>query len=463
MSAEKMRFPHVFVLLFIVILIAALGSYILTPGQYDRVEGPGGRMIVDPDSYHTVDPTPIGFWQLFQSLHKGMVEAADIIFFIFIVGASFTVVQATGAIEASIGAVTRALQGRERLIIPVVMAIFAIGGCIFGMAEETLPFIPVMVPLALALGFDSITGVAMVLAGAGAGFTAAFMNPFTVGVAQGIAELPLYSGMGFRIVTFALFLILTVGYVFRYAGKIKENPSLSIVYEENKAWEAAIDLDQLAAFEPQHKLVLLVVLASIAMLVYGVVELGWYITEIAGLFMVMAVFAGLAGKLGVNEIAEEFVNGARDLTYGALIVGIARAILVVLTEGNIIDTILFGMASAISGLPSALNALGMYVVQCLLNFIIPSGSGQAAVSMPIMAPLSDLVGVTRQTAVLAFQFGDGISNILTPTSGYFMAGLALAKVPYHKWVKWALPLLGLQYLLGAILVTIAHLIQLGPF
>ena len=407
MSAEKMRFPHVFVLLFIVILIAALGSYILTPGQYDRVEGPGGRMIVDPDSYHTVDPTPIGFWQLFQSLHKGMVEAADIIFFIFIVGASFTVVQATGAIEASIGAVTRALQGRERLIIPVVMAIFAIGGCIFGMAEETLPFIPVMVPLALALGFDSITGVAMVLAGAGAGFTAAFMNPFTVGVAQGIAELPLYSGMGFRIVTFALFLILTVGYVFRYAGKIKENPSLSIVYEENKAWEAAIDLDQLAAFEPQHKLVLLVVLASIAMLVYGVVELGWYITEIAGLFMVMAVFAGLAGKLGVNEIAEEFVNGARDLTYGALIVGIARAILVVLTEGNIMTPSL-RHGSAIR-LPSALNAWGC-ILSSATNISSPRGAAGGSLH-PIMA-LSDLVGVPANGAY--FQFGDGISTSSPP-------------------------------------------------
>jgi uncharacterized ion transporter superfamily protein YfcC len=463
MSSLKMRVPHVFVLLFSIIIIAALGTYILTPGQYNRVEGPGGRMIVDPESFHAVDPAPTGFWELFQSLHKGMVEAADIVFFIFIVGASFTVVQATGAIEASITAVTRTLRGRERLIIPVVMAIFAFGGCIFGMAEETLPFIPVMVPLALALGFDSITGVAMVLAGAGAGFTAAFMNPFTVGVAQGIAELPLYSGMGFRIVTFVLFLALTVAYIYRYAGKIKENPALSLVYEEDRARDAAVDFGQLASFEPRHKLVLLVVVASIAMLVYGVVEMGWYITEIAGLFIAMAVFAGLAGKLGVNQIAEEFVKGARELTYGALIVGIARAILVVLTEGNIIDTILFGMANAISGLPSALNAMGMYIVQCLLNFIIPSGSGQAAVSMPIMAPLSDLVGVTRQTAVLAFQFGDGISNILTPTSGYFMAGLALAKVPYHKWVRWALPLLGLQYLFGAIMVTIAHLIQLGPF
>jgi uncharacterized ion transporter superfamily protein YfcC len=459
----RLRIPHVYVLLFIIILIAAFASWVVTPGEYNRVEGPNGRMVVDPESYHNVEPAPIKFFQLFQTVPKGMVEAADIIFFIFIVGASFTVVNATGAIQAGISSATRALKGRERWIIPVIMFLFALGGSIFGMAEETLAFIPVMVPFALSLGFDSITGAAIVLTGAAAGFAAAFMNPFTIGVAQGIAELPTFSGMGFRIVMWIAFLILTVGYVFVYAGKVKANPALSLMYEEDKRNEDEFDIEKLAKLELHHILVLAVLFLAIVVLVWGVVEQGWYIIEIAGLFVTLAVFAGLAGKLTPDQIAEEFVKGAADLAYGALLVGLARAILVALSEGRILDTLIHFLASSIMGLPSIFSALGMYIVQCLLNFPIPSGSGQAAVTMPIMSPLADILGVTRQTAVVAFQLGDGISNILTPTSGYFMAGLALARIPWVKWVKWILPLIIAQYVLGGIFVTIAHIMKLGPF
>jgi len=457
------KVPHVYVILLIVVAICAVLTYIAPAGDYARVEGPGGRMIVDPTSFTYVDRTPVSLFGYLLSVPKGMAEVAEIIFFIFIVGGSFAVVQATGAIEAGLGKVTKLMVGRERLIIPIVMVLFAFGGAVFGMAEETLPFIPIMVTLAIALGFDSITGAAIVLAGAGAGFTGAFMNPFTVGVAQGIAELPLFSGMGFRLVVFALMVTLTTTFIYIYAGKVKKDPSRSLMYEYDKTREDVLDLSVLKELNVTRKIVLLVVAATIALLIFGVMKYGWYIQEISGLFLGMAIVTGIIGRLGLSGTAEHLLIGMSGLAGGALVVGFARAILIVLQEGHIMDTLLYTVSNAVAVLPSILAAIGMYIFQCLLNFIVPSGSGQAAVSMPIMSPLSDLVGVTRQTAVLAYQFGDGISNIFTPTSGYFMAGLALAKIPWDKWAKWIIPLILLQYLLGGILVTVAHAIQLGPF
>lgn len=460
---KKFKVPHVYVILMIVVAICAILTYIAPAGEYARVEGPGGRMIVDPTSFTYVDKTPVSLFGYLLSVPKGMAQVAEIIFFIFIVGGSFAVVQATGAIEAGLGRVTKSMAGKERAIIPIVMILFSLGGSVFGMAEETLPFIPIMVTLAIALGFDSITGAAIVLAGAGAGFAGAFMNPFTVGVAQGIAELPLFSGLGFRLVCYLLMVALTTIFIYRYAGKVRKDPTRSLMYEIDKTREDVLDLSVLKELTLYHKLVLLVVAGTIALLIFGVIQFGWYIQEISGLFLGMAIVSGVIGRLGLSGTAENLLIGMSNLAGGALVVGFARAILVVLQEGHIMDTLLFSISTAVSQLPSIFAALGMYVFQCLLNYIVPSGSGQAAVSMPIMAPLADLVGVTRQTAVLAYQFGDGISNIFTPTSGYFMAGLALAKIPWDKWAKWILPLILLQYLLGAVLVTVAHAMQLGPF
>ena len=462
-SRKKFKVPHVYIILLTVVAICAVLTYLVPAGHYERVAGPGGRMIVDPQSFGYVDQSPVGLFDFLLAVPKGMVEIAEIIFFIFIVGGSFGVVNATGAIEAGIGKITRKMAGKERAIIPIVMILFSLGGAIFGMAEETLPFVPIMVTLAIALGFDSLTGAGIVLAGAGAGFAAAFMNPFTVGVAQGIAELPLFSGMGYRIFCYISMLALTVAFIYWYAGRVKKDPARSLMYEIDKTREEVLDLNVMKEFTASHQLVLLVLAGTMVLLVFGVMKYGWYIQEISGLFLGMAILVGIVGKLGLNGFAINLADGMAALTTGALVVGFARAILVVLTQGNILDTILFGAATAVASLPSIFSAMGMYVFQCLLNYIVPSGSGQAAVSMPIMAPLGDLVGVTRQVAVLAYQFGDGISNIFTPTSGYFMAGLALAKIPWDRWAKWFLPLILLQYLLGAILVTIAHFIKLGPF
>lgn len=466
MEEKKLKVPHVYVLLLAIILVCSALTYIIPAGNYDMMTiqtESGTRDVVDPSTYHATESSPVNLMGLLSSIPRGMNEAAAIIFFIFIVGGSFGVLQDTGAIEAGLGRLTRIFAGKETLLIPVIMIAFAFGGAALGMAEETLPFIPIMVSLCVALGFDSITGTAVVLMGAGAGFAGAFMNPFTVGVAQGIAELPLFSGMKFRIGVFVVMLAIAITFVMRYASKIKKNPQLSPMYAIDKQREKNLDLDNLHEFGGREKLILLVFAASIVILVYGVITNGWYFSEISALFLGMAIVVGLIGKLGLNGLAESLAKGMTSVASGALIVGFARGILIVLTDGNIIHTILYSAANFLSILPSSVTAMGMYIFQCLLNFIIPSGSGQAAVSIPILAPLSDMVGITRQTAVLAFQLGDGISNIFTPTSGYFMAGLALANIPWTKWAKWILPAIIVWYLAGAVFVIIAQMIQYGPF
>lgn len=453
------RVPHVFVILFSVIILAAFATYVVTPGEYDRVEDASGRMVAVEGSYHAVEPQRAGFMDVFQSIYTGMNKASDIIFYIFIVGGSFGILRSTNVIEGAVGSISRKMAGREKLIIPVLMVFFSLAGAMLGLAEETIPYITILVPLMLRLGFDSITGAAVVLLGTSAGFTAAFMNPFTVGVAQGIAQIPVFSGMGFRIVVWAVFIAVSIWFVMRYADKVKKDPKQSPTYETDLLLkEKQAPIEQLEGLTGRQKLVLTILLVTLVTLAIGVSKFGWYLTEIAGLFLLMGIVMGLIAKLSLNEIAEAFIEGCRSLVMGALVVGVARAILVILQDGLVMDTILFGLANAVGSLPSSLTAIGMYIVQCLINYIIPSGSGQAAVTMPIMAPLGDLVGVTRQTAVLAFQLGDGISNIFTPTSGYFMAGLALAGISWIKWAKWILPLIITHYVLGAIFVTIAHLI-----
>jgi len=313
------------------------------------------------------------------------------------------------------------------------------------------------------MGYDSLTGAAIVFCGAGAGYAGAFMNPFTLQVAQGIAGLPILSGLGYRVVMYVAFVLMTSAFIMWYASRIKRNPEKSPMFFEDQQRDDVIDLNNLKPFGGREKAILAVFAAAIVLLVYGVIRWGWYMDEISALFIGMAIVVAAVARMTPNEFAVTFGEGMAGIASGALVVGFARGLLVVLTDGNILHTILHAAATVLESLPSMFSALGMYVFQCLLNFLVPSGSGQAAVSIPIMAPLGDLVGVTRQTACIAFQLGDGISNIFTPTSGFFMAGLALAKIPWTKWAKWILPLIGAQYLLGGVFVVIAHLIGLGPF
>lgn len=459
----KLRFPHVFVLLLGIILICSVLTYFVPAGSYETIVLEDGREVVDPDSYTTMEQTPVSLLGFFSAVPLGLESAASIIFFIFIIGGSFNVLQETGAVEAGLGRLTKMGGRKSVLLVPIIMFAFALAGSCIGMCEETLVFIPIMISLALALGYDSLTGLAIVFLGAMSGFAAAFMNPFNVGVAQGIAGLPIFSGMGLRIVMFTVTTLSGIIFVIIYARKVKANPQLSPMYKFDSERSDTLDLQNLKEFGKREKVVLLIAAASLCLIIFGVIKYGWYLTEIAAIFFAMGIIASIVGGMGLNRYAESLGRGMASIAEGALIVGFAKGILVVLESGNIIDTILFGAATALSSLPAMVTAEGMYVFQSLLSFIIPSGTGQAAVTIPIMTPLADIVGVTRQTMVIGFQMADGVSEILTPTSGWFMAGLSLAKVPYTTWVKWAIPILLIWFLIGGIFVAIGQMISYGPF
>lgn len=462
---KKFKVPHTYVILFSVVIIMALMTYLVPAGEYDRVKDEAtGRTIIESTSFHAVDQKPTTFFGLIRAVPKGMEAAAGIIFFIFIVGGSMQIITATGTVEAGVGKTARALKGKEKLMIPIFLIIFSLGGATFGMAEETIVFVPIGIALARALGFDAITGTAMISLGAACGFNSGFMNPFTVGVAQGIAQLPMFSGIGLRLVALVVFIVITALYIIRYAEKVRKNPELSIVAElENEEKDQHIDIDNIPTLGSRHKLVLLVLVVGFAFIIYGVFKKGWYIQEIASTFLAMGVIGGLLGGLNPSKVASEFVVGAKSIVFGALVVGVARAILVVMQDGAIIDSIVHALAVAIQTLPKSISILGMYIVQIIINFFIPSGSGQASATMPIMTPLADLIGVTRQTAVMAFQFGDGFTNSIIPTSAALMGYLSIGKIPYEKWFKFIWPLMLIWISSGAIFLIIANIIGYGPF
>lgn len=458
-SLSKLTEINVFVLLLAILAVCVLFTYIIPAGEYARLDV-NGRSVVQADSFQYTDSSPISFLGFLNSLHTGMVDSASIMFFVLIIGGSYGILSATGAMEAFIVTLTRKLGNKDKWLIPLMMLFFATGGSLIGMFEETLPYIAILVPLAVALGFDAITGAAIVLIGASVGFTSAVMNPFTIGVAQGVAELPPFSGMGFRIVVFAVMYLVAVAFVYRHAMKVKKNPELGIYgsFEKqniDKLFDSGIVLER------RHKLILICFLLNLVAIAVGVIEFGWYITEIAGLFILLGVVVGIIGRLSANEMVDSFMKGAASLLAGAMIIGVARAIVVVLNDGHIMDTILYYFASVIQELPPSLTAVGMLVFQTILSFVIPSGSGMAALTMPIMTPLSDLVGITRQTAVLAFQFGDGISNVIIP--GIAVAGIGMAGISYLRWIKWIFPLILMQYGIAVVAMIVAHAIGYGPF
>lgn len=450
------RSPHAFVILSAMIVLAGIATWFIPAGLYDRAEVDGRETVVD-GTFQSVARDPASPFDLLIAVHAGLVQAAPIVFFIFVVGGAFGIVSGTNAIEAGIAHISRRLAGRDILLIPVVMLLFGLGGATFGMFEESLPFILLLVPIAVRLGFDSLVGVGMVLVGVSAGFTAAITNPFTIGVAQGLADVPLFSGIGPRIVFFVIFMSTSIAYVMWYAVRVRRDPTRSPVHAQDRERLGSIDHTDLEDIEldRRRQLTLGILGLTLAALVFGVLRFAWYIPEIAALFLVMGLVIGLLNGFGLNGTATRFAQGCSDLVVGALCVGFAYAILVVLTDAQVIDTILHGIVGMVSQWPGALAALGMYLVQTLLNFVVGSGSGLAALTMPVMAPLSDLLGVDRQVAVLAYQMGDGVTNIFAP-QGLLLAALAMGRVSYVTWVRWVWPIILVQWLLGGIFVTVAH-------
>lgn len=420
------------ILLFFVIL-----TWVVPSGEFDRKEE-NGKMVVIAGTYHRVEPEPQGFWEFFRAPLKGFESASDIIGFVLLVGGAFSILTRTGALDAGLQQVLRFADRNTRLkiwIIPLLMTIFSFGGATFGMSEEVLVFVMITIPLARKMGYDNIVGVAIPFIGAGMGFAGAPFNPFTVGIAQGIADLPIFSGFEYRSFVWLIYTLAGILFVTWYARKIEKNLSLSPVGNVNAEFEHENGLLDLQLTK-RRKIILWMFFASLVGIMIGALKYDWYITELSGLFVLLGVASAVVAGLTISETVDSFIRGAKDLLMAALIIGFSKAILVIASDGKIIDTVLFSMSNAVKDFSPVVTAELMFIVQGFINFFIPSGSGQAAITMPLMAPLSDLVSVSRQTAVLAYQFGDGLFNLVIPTSGVTMGILSMAKIPYNIWLKW---------------------------
>jgi uncharacterized ion transporter superfamily protein YfcC len=451
---RRFRVPHTLVLLFGMIVVALLLTYILPAGTFERVENEHGRMQVVAGSFQqTPDHPPPSPIAVFTAVPRGLVAAAEIIFFVFIIGGAFAVLRETGAIDALLGAALRRLGHRPMWLLLGGVVLFMAGSSTIGMAEEYLPFIPVLVALALALGYDALTGVAIVTIGYSVGYGVATINPFTVLIAQDVAGLQPASGLWFRLVLTAVFVPIGVYHVWRYASRVKADPSRSLVADV--APPAAAVVHQATTLTVTHRFALATVGMVLIVLIYGLTQRGWYLIEMSALFLALALLLAIVGRIDADRAATAFGTGAAELTMTALLIGFARAIQVVLDDGAVIDTIVHGLAVPLQSLGPSLAAIGMLVVQTLTNFFIPSGSGQAYVTMPIMAPLADVVGVSRQVAVLAFQFGDGFTNILVPTNPVIIGMLAIAGVPYDRWLRFVLPFMLKVWAAAALALVVA--------
>jgi uncharacterized ion transporter superfamily protein YfcC len=458
----KIKVPNTLILLSSLIVITAALTLIIPAGEFGRTKGYQGLDVVVPGSYQEIESVSQFNLNILLAPIKGFMAASEIIVFILFVGGAFYVFQRTQAIDSGIKALAKAHKKSamvRKMLIPIFMVIFSLGGATFGMSEETIPFIMIFIPLSLVLGYDTVTGVAIPFVGASTGFAAAFMNPFTIGIAQGIAGLPPMSGIGYRLIIWVICTSVAIWFVMRYAARVKKDPKSSVTYEQDleKRKDLRVeDLENFSGMDKRHSAVLITFLIGILTVVFGVLNYGWYIKEICAVFLATGILTGIVGGLSADEISNSFVAGAKDLISTAFVVALSKALLIIASDGKIIDTILYAFSAPLDGLHPIGSSIVMLFVQKVIVFFVPSGSGQAALTMPVMAPLSDILGVSRQTAVLAFQFGEGFANMIIPTSAVTMGILTLAKIPYEKWAVWILPL-------EIIFIILACLLMIPPY
>lgn len=474
---KRIQVPHVFTLLTMVVFICSIFTYIITSGKYEREKiqvGSLTRNVVVPGTYKELPKhfsakgiiigeevegkaSPVSFFGFLSAIPRGMEEAADIIFFIFIIGGVFGILQKTGTIMAFIQKLLEMFGHSSNLLVIILMIAVSIGGSTLGMGEEFIPLVPLFLVVSKKLGYDRVFGVGIVWLAVETGFAAATTNPFTVNIAQGIAEIPLNSGITFRLIFFAFAISIAIIFLLRYGAKIKKDPSKSVMPDDDFSLEE--HSFEKVEFKKEHLIILITGAVLFAFIIFAVQQFGWWINEMAGGFLLIGFSAIAISRMSLNNATKAFVKGMEDMVVAALVVGFARGVQVVLQDGQILDSIIHSAAGQLQNFHQFVAACGMLVFQTTLNFFIPSGSGQAAVTMPIMAPLSDLIGITRQTSVFAFTCGDGFSNVIIPTSGILMAVLAIAKVPYVKWLKFVIPLFLMLFILSVVFLIIAVIIQ----
>ncbi len=528
------KLPHTYVIIFFIIILSAILTWIVPGGQYKKevknINNSKREIIID-GSFQKTNHN-VQSWQIFGALFKGFVNKSDIIIFIFMVGGAFMIIGKSKAIDMAIFAFllfTKKIKnkkffskiGVDNWVLIAIMLIFSMFGAIFGMSEETIPFTMIIVPLAISMGYDSIVGVSIVFVAAGLGFAGAILNPFTIGVAQGIAGIQIFSGIQYRLFSWFVINIIGITYIVIYARKVKASPERSIVYKDDAYWRnkktekfskfnykkplsawimyliilSVLVFSSLKYYvttfmigsesliipaipiitvffaitgfttlrKSVHFFILILLVITILFLVVGVMAYGWYILKIASIFFALGIVSGVSMNYNPNKIVDLFLEGVKDIASAALVVGLAGGIIEILQDGKIIDTILFSISSLITDMGKIASISMMYFFQIILNLFIPSGSGQAALTMPIMTPLSDILGISRQAAVMAFQFGDGFTNLITPTSGVLIAVLGVAKIPYEKWFIWALPFIILMTIVALLLLIPTVTINLSGF
>jgi uncharacterized ion transporter superfamily protein YfcC len=432
------------------ILLASLLTWVLPAGEYQRREDPAtGRQVVVAQTYHLVEQSPVGPFQALIAIPRGMIEAADVIFLVFLVGASFTVVDFTGVLRRAIDGLVRRLHGRTLLVIPLLSVVFALGGVLINMQEEFIALIPALLILTRRMGFHPLVAAAVSLGAAAVGAAFSPLNPFQVGIAQKLAQLPLLSGWSFRVAFLAVALGIWIWGTLRFARQTRVAP------------EAVVAGTAPERFTGRDTAVIFLVLATFAVYIYGILRLDWGFNEMSALFFAMGAAAGLVGRLGVGGTVDAYIEGFRAMAFAGLLIGFARAIFVVLEQGRIVDTIVHALVTPIGSLPLVLSAFGMMVAHVLIHFPVPSVSSQAVLTMPVLVPASDLLGLSRQVTVLAYQYGAGLTELIAPTNGALMAVLIAAGVRYERWLRFVLPLFALLFALGMTAVVVAILTGIG--
>ncbi len=529
------KVPHTYVIVFSLIVIAAVLTWIIPSGEFARTQktmadGKEKTVIVE-NSFHKVDSEP-QTWQIFTSIYNGFVNQSHIIVFILLIGGAFWILNASKALDVGILAfinTTKKLErnrllrkiGVDNIVMVLIMTMFSLFGAIFGMSEETIAFVIVLVPLAISMGYDSIVGVSLVYVAAHLGFAGAILNPFTIGIAQGLSDLPVFSGWEYRIICWLIINILGFGFILLYARKVKKHPEKSLTWSVDDFWrknkvdtEAKIEyhtpvaawfsyiavliaLVIFSAYYPDsvlkvgnsqfhfpalpissilfaissffalrksvHFYILNLLAFTVVFLIVGVMGYDWYVMEIGALFFAMGLASGIAMNKPANEITKLFIEGAKDIFSAAFVVGLAGGIIVILTDGKVVDTIMYGMSVLMQDFGREASLGSMYGLTTALNIIIPSGSAKAALMMPIMAPFSDLIGIARQSTVLAFQFGDGFTNMITPASGVLIGCLGIAKIPYNIWFKFIWKLILMLFILGFLMLLPTLYFSLNGF
>ncbi|MDX8340496.1 YfcC family protein [Draconibacterium sp. IB214405] len=528
------KVPHTYVIIFFLIVICALLTWLIPGGEFEResvIVNGVERSVIKSGSFHETE-SQLQTWQIFSSFFDGFLRTSDIIALILLIGGSFWILNDSKSIDIGIFSFLKSIRrlekskilatiGVQNIVLVGIMTVFSLFGAIFGMSEETIAFTIIFVPLAISMGYDSIVGVSLCFVAAAMGFAGAFLNPFTVGVAQGLSHIPLFSGLEYRILMWVIINFFGFAFILRYAAKIKKDPSISVVYEDDAYWRSrsgstdvktekikptvawiamliiSVALILFSFVTPESSIaignkvfnipaipvatmlfivmgiitlrhsvqyfILSLLTFTIVFLVIGVMGHGWYIKEISTIFLAMGIFAGVAANKSPNAITKLFLDGAKDILPAALIVGLARGIVVILEDGKIIDTILFYVSDSMQNFGEVGTVGIMYLIQTMLNVFIPSGSGQAALTIPIMSQISDLIGISRQTTVVIFQLGDGFTNMITPTSGVLIGVLGVARIPYEKWFKWAASFILMLIVIGFLLILPTVFLELNGF